>query len=162
MKLYGMAGLVANSNHFGAGGKMKGITPIIAILVLLLITVALTSMTYQYLMSYMESLIGQNIEVVNTYCYGGTDFVAMVRNIGTKDIPLSKVNVQVETLPAGASPGWLDMTGTDLDPATGTIPVGQIVQYKIKCPTGTCTPPSRYSVSFISPSGRVMDASLSC
>jgi len=157
MKLYGMAGLVANSNHFGAGGKMKGITPIIAILVLLLITVALTSMTYQYLMSYMESLIGQNIEVVNTYCFGGTDFVAMVRNIGTKDIPLSKVNVQVEGLFASTSAGWLDMTNNPTD----TIPVGQIVQYRITC-TSPCVPPSRYSVSFISPSGRVMDASLSC
>ena len=160
MKLYGMAGLVANSNHFGAGGKMKGITPIIAILVLLLITVALTSMTYQYLMSYMESLIGQNIEVVNTYCYGGTDFVAMVRNIGTKDIPLSKVNVQVE--PSTLLGVWMDMAGATLDPATGgTIPVGQIVQYRITC-TSPCIPPDRYSVSFVSPTGRVIDASLSC
>ena len=48
----------------------KGITPVIAIIVLLLITVALSGMAWAYFMQYYSGLTNNQIEIADAYCSG--------------------------------------------------------------------------------------------
>ena len=61
----------------------KGITPIIAIIVLLLITVALAGAAWSYLSTYMTGLTAQSIELRDYFCVGGNDAIIIIANTGT-------------------------------------------------------------------------------
>ncbi len=61
--------------------KMKGITPIISIIILLLITIALAATAYSYLSGYLFGQIGGSFSIPNggAFCSGGT-ITVIVRN----------------------------------------------------------------------------------
>ena len=70
------------------GGKMmkKGITPIIAVIILLLITVALAGFAWSFLSGYIGGLTGKNVQVADSYCAGGTSAIMIIRNTGTESL----------------------------------------------------------------------------
>ncbi len=68
---------------------MKGITPIISIIVLLLITVSLAGAAYVFLGGYMTAYTGKALQVSNPgLCIGGREAFITVTNMGTQPINL--------------------------------------------------------------------------
>jgi flagellin-like protein len=65
----------------------KGITPIISIIVLLLITVSLAGAAYLFLSGYVGGLTGRAIQVTGT-CLGGSSAFITVTNLGNQQIDL--------------------------------------------------------------------------
>jgi flagellin-like protein len=66
---------------------MKGITPIISIIVLLLITVSLAGAAYIFLGGYMTAYTGKALQVSNPgLCIGNTEAFITVTNMGTQPI----------------------------------------------------------------------------
>ncbi len=72
---------------------MKGITPIIAIIVLLLITVAVAGSAWTYLQQYVGGLTSSQMEVVDYFCVGGNQAKILVRNTGTAGINTADISV---------------------------------------------------------------------
>jgi flagellin-like protein len=66
----------------------KGITPVISIVILLLITIALAGMAWTYLQSVFLSQVEESIRVPSggIFCEGGRVH-AYVTNLGTHDLP---------------------------------------------------------------------------
>jgi flagellin-like protein len=62
--------------------KLKGITPIIAILVMLLITIAITGSAWIYISTYYSGMTGKAIEVTSIDCTS-TGVSIYIHNIGT-------------------------------------------------------------------------------
>ena len=71
---------------------MKGITPIISIIVLLLITVSLAGAAYIFLSGYIGGLTGRAVQVTGT-CIGGSSAFITVTNLGNQNIDISGCNV---------------------------------------------------------------------
>ena len=67
---------------------MKGITPIISIIILLLITIGLAYAAWTYMATIMSSLTDKNIELPTQKCVNGEDVLAIVHSIGTKKITI--------------------------------------------------------------------------
>jgi flagellin-like protein len=118
----------------------KGITPIIAIIVLLLITVALAGAAWTYLSTYMTGLTGQSVEVRDYFCVGDNTASVIIANTGTVDIPVGEVTV-IDT-----SSGNELTSGTWTDAAGGVgaaeIPVGSYVTWKNGTELGFSCDPS--------------------
>ena len=66
---------------------MKGITPIISIIVLLLITVSMAGAAYVFLGGYMQGLTGQAV-TLSGICQSGHIARVSVANMGTNSIDL--------------------------------------------------------------------------
>jgi len=64
----------------------KGITPIIAIIVLLLITIALAGTAWTFLSQYIRATAGKNLQMIDSYCLGGTTAVVVMKSVGTDTI----------------------------------------------------------------------------
>jgi flagellin-like protein len=62
--------------------KLKGITPIIAILVMLLITIAITGSAWIYVSTYYSGMTGKAIEVTSIDCTNA-GVAIYIHNIGT-------------------------------------------------------------------------------
>ena len=105
-----MAYLVSDDRFEGVYKMRKGITPVIAIIVLLLITVALAGATWTYLSAYWQGIVGKNVQVMDSYCVAGTNGVILVRNTGT-----------------------LSLSGT----AVSAVDPGVVVKYNMSC-RGLC------------------------
>lgn len=96
----------------------KGITPIIAIIVLLLITVALAGAAWTYLSTYMTELTGKSVEVIDAFCINGDTAVILVRNAGTTDVDTSEITV-IDLSDGGEELGtWTDAGGTGITEIT--------------------------------------------
>lgn len=126
------------------GYVMKGISPIIATILMLMITIALAGTAYLYISGAFERQI-QGIELVDSYCTGGTvSFV--IRNLGTT--PITTLTCS-QTAPAGdtcsfsgvnIAPGGTQ-TLTDTCSGSGgrscvyriTPPVGRSIQATVFC-----------------------------
>lgn len=65
---------------------MKGITPIISIIILLLITVGLAAAAWTYMGNYLTTLTAKNIEIPTQKCVNGQDVMVIVHNMGTEAI----------------------------------------------------------------------------
>jgi flagellin-like protein len=68
---------------------MKGISTVIATLLMLMITIALAGMAYMYI-SGVFTMQTQGIELVDAYCVGN-NVTMVVRNIGTAPIPAGNI-----------------------------------------------------------------------
>jgi len=68
--------------------NMKGITPIISIIVLLLITISLAGAAYFFMTNYVNTLTGQAI-TLSGVCQGGTTARISVANMGSATISLA-------------------------------------------------------------------------
>ena len=94
---------------------MKGISPIIAIIIILLITIAIAGAAYSYI-SVIWGRTSEGIQLVSTTCTAGTAKLT-VRNIGTDALTATDITV-TRTNPAGA--------GTIVKPAINPGATGDI------------------------------------
>ncbi len=80
------------------GVPRKGVTPIIAIIVLLLITVALAGVAWTYTSTYFAGLVSQHVEVVDSFYTEDGRGMIVLRNTGTSAIDISDISViEIET-----------------------------------------------------------------
>jgi flagellin-like protein len=140
--------------------KRKGITPIIAIIVLLLITVALAGAAWTYLSTYMSGLTGQSVEVRDYFCTGGSTATIIIANTGTLDIPVGDVTV-IDILNGNEIQGtWRAPDGSTI-PSTGDIAVGSYATWRNGTNTGFSCDPS-CSLRVVGGTARAQVARINC
>jgi flagellin-like protein len=106
----------------------KGISPILATLLLIVIAVSAVIVTYAWVMTFTESTTGQagailTVENVRFYDESTTQYIDItLRNSGTAD-------ATVDTVYMGTSASDLEALGTDA--TTGTVPAGSTYTIKI-------------------------------
>ena len=116
--------------------KKKGITPIIAIIILLLITIALAGAAYSSIGAYWTSITGRNIVIVDGFCTGGNTANVLVRNMGTMEVTLSEINIiETATNQPITSPNWTTIDGTE---AIEDLASGITGKFNATC-SGYCT-----------------------
>jgi flagellin-like protein len=137
----------------------KGITPIIAIIVLLLITVALAGAAWTYLSTYMSGLTGQSVEVRDYFCVGTDQAVILIANTGTIDIPTSDITiVDMNTGNPVTSGSWTAADGSTLP--GDEIKVGEIGKWM--SPDNYCTTPDSCVFRVIGGTARAQVARVIC
>ncbi len=109
---------------------MKGISPIIAIIIILLITIAIAGAAYSYI-SIIWGRTTEGLQLVSSDCTAGAVSLT-VRNVGTKTMATTDVTV-TRTSPTGGSPALsadiaAGATGTIADAACGS---GNMCIYKV-------------------------------
>ncbi|UCD03130.1 MAG: hypothetical protein JSV63_00650 [Candidatus Aenigmatarchaeota archaeon] len=92
----------------------KGITPIIAIIVLLLITVALAGAAWTYLSVYMTGLTGASVELQDYFCINSDTAVILVRNTGTVDMPVGDISIINMSDGSITDGNWADAGGNPI------------------------------------------------
>ena len=80
---------------------MKGISVIIATIILVVITIGLVATAYIYISGLITSSTAKNIELVHAFCYKNEttnkyDMTLIVKNIGTTKISTSNISVFVD------------------------------------------------------------------
>ena len=134
---------------------MKGITPIIAIIVLLLITVALAGVAWSYLQGYMGGLTSKSIEVRDYFCASGDKPIIVVANIGTDAINTADILIMGADLGSPVGGAWAMLNGTAL---TGSeIPVSGVAKWTL---TATCSGTCSYRIT--TAGGRTQRVSVTC
>ena len=135
---------------------MKGITPIISIIILLLITVSIAAAAWTYISGYWSSLVSSGVEITSTVCTGGTAAVIYIHNIGTERLNITH----------GAG---LDIDRTDggvafyeYDPLDGIVEPGDTGKVKdTSCTTIGVKNRCAYNVLHL-PSGRLHQTYVTC
>lgn len=123
---------------------MKGISTVVATILMLVITITLAGTAYMYIQGTLTTQM-QGIEVLNSYCAGNT-VTFEIRNIGTLNI--ASLNC-TQTAPANNT--TCDFTGTIITPpiAPGTTQTftdsctgtgSRTCQYRITPPVGRSVP----------------------
>ena len=64
---------------------MKGISTIIATIIMVVITIGLISVAYLYMSGLVTSRTGTNLQLVDAYCRSG-NFTLLIKNAGTIDL----------------------------------------------------------------------------
>lgn len=100
----------------------RGITPVISIVLLLMLTIALTGAAYMYISGMFQTKT-QGIDVIDSFCNGGSASW-IVRNLGSTDISASSVTILS-----------VDESCTT-DPVAVALPAGQQVTLTASCSTG--------------------------
>lgn len=114
---------------------MKGITPIISVIILLLITIGLASAAWTYMSGYMNSLTSRVLEISPASCIGGTQVTFLVRNAGTNNIGGDSINCMNMNSGQPEALTWQNLSGTDV-----TSPIlnsGSTLRAKITSPCTT-------------------------
>ena len=114
---------------------MKGITPIISIIILLLITIGLASAAWTYMSGYMTGLLSRALDVSSSpNCIGGTIVSFIVKSIGTNNVGTQSINCL--NLDSGATEvlTWQWLNGTNA--GTPTLAAGMSIRATI---TNPCT-----------------------
>ena len=109
----------------------KGITPIIAIVILLLIVVAIAGMAYTFILGFYGSFTGQVLEITSSTCYSNGSVMLFIKNNGQEAIDSADINVAREVVAgtAGAAPyvklpATLDPGGSGMIYNACTTPAG--------------------------------------
>ena len=128
---------------------MRGVSTVIATLMMLVITIALAGMAYMYISGVFTAQT-QGIEIVDSWCSAG-NVTIRIRNIGTMSIAANTISV-TQTAPAGdaASPATCCASAVD---------AGQIGTYTDSC-SGTGARTCVYR--FVPPAGRAVQVSVGC
>jgi flagellin-like protein len=113
---------------------MKGITPIISVIILLLITIGLASAAWTYMSGYMNSLTSRVLEISPASCIGGTQVTFLVRNAGTNNIGGDSIKAMNLNSGAAEALTWQYLNGTDV--TSPIIESGSTIRAKI---TNPCT-----------------------
>ena len=84
---------------------MKGISAVIAIILMLVITIALAGSAYMFISGIFTARTGKAISIVDAYCVDGTATIT-IRNDGTQniaagEITFSSINEACDTDPTG-------------------------------------------------------------
>jgi flagellin-like protein len=115
---------------------MKAITPIIAIIVLLLITIALAGAAWTFMSSLSSGYTQKAFQPVDSFCAGG--FATMViKNVGTDPIEISDTAIQKEPYDVDSDTLVLYHFEGNAESATG-------VNHGIMEGVLTCTAPGRF------------------
>lgn len=124
---------------------MKGISTVIAVVVMLLVTIAIIGAAWSYISGYWVGLTAKNAEVTSTDCTNGVVTI-FIKNIGG-----SSINLATDVTTTRTSPTSADIS------ASGTIGLGKIGNVTDNtCGTGnTCV----YRVVV---AGRSLPASATC
>ena len=125
---------------------MKGISEVIATLIMLLIVMALAGMAYVYI-SRVFTTQTQGIELVDSWCSGGTVNV-ILRNIGTSNVNTN----QITCTPVSPSTGTCSLPPTTISP-------GNQIQLQLTLST-TCSGNCIYRL--VPPTGRSVQVVVSC
>ena len=92
----------------------KGITPIVSIIVLLLITVALAGVAWTYLSGWITGYTGKDFQVTNPgSCIGGTTAMVTITNMGTDNIDLDDCHSDGSITGTSKQCGDIIVTRTD-------------------------------------------------
>ncbi|MCX6817974.1 MAG: hypothetical protein NTU57_03885 [Candidatus Aenigmarchaeota archaeon] len=88
----------------------KGITPIISVIILLLITVGLAAAAWTYMGNFFTSLTAKTIEIPTQKCINGRDVMVILHNMGTEKISLKNdVTVLSNGIPVIVT--WCNVSG---------------------------------------------------
>ncbi|MHA2065803.1 MAG: archaellin/type IV pilin N-terminal domain-containing protein [Candidatus Thorarchaeota archaeon] len=91
----------------------KGITPIIAIIVLLLITIALAGAAWTFMSQYTGQLTSKNIQMIDAYCQSRTNATVVLKNIGTDTITVGTCSSLGDISGTSATCGDFTISRTD-------------------------------------------------
>ena len=143
----------------------KGITPIIAIIVLLLITIALAGTAWTFLNQYMTSTTGKNFQLIDSFCISGTTAKVILKNVGTGNVNVGTCSTMSgDTTTCGdviiTRTDGGDLSGASLD-KTGSIRPQETVTFTdTGCTTGGTSNVCNYR--FALGSLGTLTASVSC
>jgi len=116
---------------------MKGITPIIAILVLLLITVAIAGAAWVYITSFVGGMTRQQIEVTSSDC-STTGTTIYIRNIGTEPMNISSDVSYVREVVVDGTVVHVGALAETFTPGNGNVGPSQAGTYRdANCNTST-------------------------
>lgn len=125
---------------------MKGITPIISIIILLLLTVGMAAAAWSYMTTYFSSITAKTIEISMQKCVsgaGGQDVLAVIRNMGTATIDIGNDIVIWDRGGNVVDPtniAWADIYGNTLTPPNDKIEPGRDAKVNIYCCSGSGCP----------------------
>ena len=136
---------------------MKGISPVISIIIVLLITISLAAAAWTYISGYWGSLVGSNIEITAANCQGGVNATIYIHNIGTNRIDL-KNNLDV-TRTDGGSPSLVYNNGTEGGTLVEPGGTGKIID--TACTTIGVQKRCAYDILHL-PSGRLYQTFVTC
>jgi flagellin-like protein len=102
---------------------MKGISAVIATILMLMITIALAGVAYMYISGIFTAKTGVVIEfdATATSC-SGTDITAYLRNTGTIATTLNLITVSGTTSAGGPITGGACAASGSLNPGAGSLP----------------------------------------
>lgn len=98
---------------------MKGITPIISIIILLLITIGLASAAWTYMSVYLSSMMDRQLQVFPPDCIGGTTPSFTVRNSGTGNVGINDIYMRDVNSGGNVGLDWEDLSGAAM--AAGSV-----------------------------------------
>lgn len=132
---------------------MKGISTVIATLLMLVITVALAITAYSYINGLFTSQTTKNTELVDSGCNPGVAYFLTVRSLDNfNNISTSSFTVRVDNSPATVV--WNDFNGLL---TTGNQTSGTIVCSSPGCAAGTF-----HTIRFVGPSGQPASNKIAC
>jgi flagellin-like protein len=123
--------------EISSGQSKKGITPIIAIIILLLITVALAGAAWSYINVYWSSITGKNIIIVDGFCTGGNTANVIIKNTGTLRVVLSDIEI-MDSATGSMIATDLNWTSTDGTQIITSLNPSEAGKFNATC-TGYCT-----------------------
>lgn len=125
---------------------MKGVSTVIATILMLVITIALAAMAYGVISGWFTSAV-QGIELVDSYC-SGTTVTMIIRNLGTSVISSLTCT---QTAPSGDT--------CSLSPASFSIEPGNATSF-----TETCSGSGARSCIYriLPPTGKTIEVSAHC
>ena len=128
------------------GKKMKGISAIMATIILLLITIAMAATAYMFIMGYFTRRMDVMLEPVpeSMSCDISDAVYVFIRNVGTTSVPNARITVLKD---GTAITGTWD--STNLDPNTP-------VKFSSTCTTNVC------KFQFIPSTGQGTTVSIYC
>lgn len=92
----------------------RGISPILATLLLIVIAVAAVVVTYAWIMTYTRTVTGaENLGVMAIRKYNATAYFIDVKNLGTVNATVVKVRIGG----SAGNTGWITLTNSTLIPA---------------------------------------------
>lgn len=140
----------------------KGITPIISIIILLLITIGMAAAAWTYMGNYFSGLIGKSLDITSQRCVDGTDGMIIVKNIGTEDINVDSdiMVMQGSTVLGDADINWCEQADACASDTIDEIDAGSFAKAIIAGCTTTGNPKTcKYDFVI---SGRTQTAIISC
>ena len=130
---------MANRKH----QERKGITPIIAIVILLLITIAIAGVAYTFITGVVTNTAGKTVQVTGTSCAADGSVVIYFQNVGTDTVTTPGTNagdVQVKNGICVTSSGAgcnVSFGGIGANPvpffSTPTVTGGASASVKVPC-----------------------------
>ena len=133
--------------------NLKGISPIIAVVVLLLVTVSIAGAAWSYIAGYFGGIVSKGVEITSVEC---TDYGAVlyIHNIGNDKLyTANDITITRKTI-SGACDGNIDIVFD----ATEVGPNGMVTATDSNCTAAVDAPP-RYTVIV---GGRVQHVQVSC